>query len=140
MLAIARKRDGKRGVWLEIPAHRAIFIARAQKQGFKIHHAEPDYVMLALWLPGGESPLPPNASHTVGVGIVCVNERDEICLVQEATGPAARRAGGFWKVPTGLVGQGEDLATAAEREMKVQMLYPDGVTPLREPQRRTVNA
>ena len=29
---------------------------------------------------------------------------------------------------------------AAEREMKVQMLYPDGVTPLREPQRRTVNA
>ena len=29
---------------------------------------------------------------------------------------------------------------AAEREMKVQMLYPEGVTPLHAQQRRTVNA
>ena len=60
--------------------------------------------------------LPPNASHTVGVGICCINEHDEICVVQEATGPASKRKGGFWKVPTGLVSQGEDLATTAERE------------------------
>lgn len=116
----AWQRDGKRGAWLEVPAGKTLFIGRALRQGFTIHHAEPKYVMLVRWLPGGESPLPPNASHTVGVGIVCVNERDEICLVQEATGPAAARrvSGGFWKVPTGLVTQGEDLATAAEREME----------------------
>ena len=52
------------------------------------------------------------------MGIVCVNERDEIVMVQEATGPAAGRPGGFWKVPTGLVNAGEELAAGCVRGVK----------------------
>ena len=116
-LAAWRER-GRKGVWIEIPSTRPELIAIAQAHGFTYHHAEPGYLMMCTWLGEGDSMLPANASHSIGVGIVCVNERDELVMVQEATGPAANRPGGFWKVPTGLVNAGEELAAGCVREMK----------------------
>ena len=110
--------SGRKGVWLPIPATHPEFIPVAQSLGFTYHHAEADYLMMCAWLGDGESTLPANASHSIGVGIVCINERGEIVMVQEATGPAANRAGGFWKVPTGLVNAGEELGDGCVREMK----------------------
>jgi len=115
---VAWKESGKRGVWLEVPAKRSELIAAAQSQGFEFHHAERDYLMMNLWLGEGESLLPANASHSVGVGILVLNKRGELLVVQEATGPAANRKGGFWKVPTGLVNAGEEMSVSAVREMK----------------------
>jgi ADP-ribose pyrophosphatase YjhB (NUDIX family) len=51
----------------------------------------------------------------VGVGALVLNEADEILLVQERRGPAARP--GFWKMPTGLVDVGEAVGAAAVREV-----------------------
>lgn len=101
--------SGRQGVWLQIPAARPELIAAAQSQGFEFHHAEPDYLMMCRWLGEGDSMLPDNASHSVGVGAVCINSRSEVLVVQEATGPAANRPGGFWKIPTGLVNAGEEV-------------------------------
>lgn len=57
--------------------------------------------MLTCWLPEGEEDkLPPNASHQVGVGAFVLNERREVLVVQEKTGPL--RGKGVWKLPTGL--------------------------------------
>ena len=109
---------GRLGVWLEVPAMRSELIGAAQAQGFTFHHAEPGYLMMSLWLGKGDNSLPSNASHSVGMGIVCINEHDEVLVVQEASGPAAMRKGGFWKVPTGLVNVGEELSACAVREMK----------------------
>jgi ADP-ribose pyrophosphatase YjhB (NUDIX family) len=70
------------------------------------------------------TPLPANASHQVGVGCVVIHPRDaaasprarpRILAVQERRGPL--RGKGVWKMPTGLVGQGEDLADGAVREV-----------------------
>lgn len=111
---------GKKGIWLSVPTSRLELLVAAQALGFQVHHAERDYIMLNRWLAPGDSRLPTNASHSVGVGAVCVNDNNEILVVQEETGPAAgvnRGAGGFWKVPTGLVEQGEDISTAALREL-----------------------
>ena len=99
---MAWRERGRKGVWIQIPATRPELIAVAQAQGFTFHHAEPDYLMMCTWLSEGESMLPANASHSVGVGIVCLDEDGKIVMVQEASGPAAGRKGGFWKVPTGL--------------------------------------
>jgi ADP-ribose pyrophosphatase YjhB (NUDIX family) len=44
-----------------------------------------------------------------------VNARQEMLVVQEANGPL--RGQDFWKMPTGLVHEGEDLIEAAEREV-----------------------
>ena len=60
------------------------------------------YAMLTNWLPEGEeNKLPPNASHQVGVGAFVMNERREVLVVQERSGPL--RGKGVWKMPTGLV-------------------------------------
>jgi len=74
------------------------------------------------------TPVPANASHQVGVGCVVMHPdpdhmqgrsrpkpRPRILAVQERRGPL--RGKGVWKMPTGLVGQGEDLPEAAEREV-----------------------
>lgn len=113
-LASWRQR-GYRGIWLKVPADKAHVIGQAVDAGFEFHHAEQAYVMLTLWLPDTENKLPPNASHQVGVGAVVMNQQREILVVQEGSGPL--RGKGVWKMPTGLVQQGEDISEAAEREV-----------------------
>lgn len=71
--------------------------------------------MLTQWLPSNENRLPPSASHQVGVGAFVLNEHSEVLVVQEKHGPL--RATGVWKLPTGLVMQGEDITAAAAREV-----------------------
>ena len=48
--------------------------------------------------------------------VICEQDgKKKLLLVQEKSGPL--RGSGIWKLPTGLVEQGEDIATAAEREV-----------------------
>jgi len=113
------RKDLRRGVWLKIPVAQAGFMQYALEQGFEIHHAEKDHVMLTLWIPkdqGVENTLPGYTSHTVGVGGVVINDNNEILVVQEKSGPAAGI--NFWKYPTGMVEAGEDASDAVVREIK----------------------
>ncbi|CAI0374274.1 unnamed protein product [Linum tenue] len=107
---------GKKGVWIKLPIELCSLVEVAVKEGFWYHHAEPTYLMLVSWLPGGAHPLPPNASHRVGVGAFVMNEKREVLVVQENSG--IFRGTGIWKFPTGVVEEGEDLCTAAVREVK----------------------
>jgi len=106
---------GKKGIWLSLPLEQAALVPIAVKHGFAYHHAEPEYLMLNQWLPDTPSTLPPNASHQVGVGGFVLNERREVLVVQERNGPLKGK--GVWKMPTGLVSEGEDLHEAAAREI-----------------------
>ena len=73
--------------------------------------------MMTNWLPVDvPSPLPPNASHQVGVGAFVVNEKRQVLVVQEKFGPL--RGMGFWKFPTGeLAGGGgeQDMGSCRHR-------------------------
>lgn len=106
---------GRRGIWLKLPITAAHLVPVAVERDFEYHHAEKEYVMLTRWLPDSEDKLPPNASHQVGVGALVVNERREVLVVLEKSGPL--RGTGVWKMPTGLVTQGEDITDAAAREV-----------------------
>jgi len=109
---------GRRGVWLKIPIEKSHFITPAVDMGFCFHHAEKEYLMLNYWLSSEENRMPPNASHQVGVGSVVIlrqGSEKKLLLVQEKSGPL--RGSGIWKLPTGLVEQGEDISSAAEREV-----------------------
>lgn len=108
--------DGRKGVWLKLPLSASALYPAAVAAGFVPHHAEPDYVMLARWLPPTPSKLPANASHQVGVGAFVVNARRQVLVVREAAGPL--RGSGIWKMPTGLVDCGEDVPAAAAREVE----------------------
>lgn len=110
--------DGRQGVWLEVRAEDAALIPIATLEyGFKFHSAEETHVTLKAWLPTDRpSTLPGNATHTVGVGAIVVDqETNRVLLVQEKSGPAAKL--GIWKLPTGTVDAGEELGEAAKREV-----------------------
>ncbi|KAK7273451.1 hypothetical protein RIF29_14501 [Crotalaria pallida] len=110
------REQGKKGVWIKLPIELSNLVASAVKAGFRYHHAEPDYLMLVYWIPDTPDTLPANASHRVGIGAFVMNTNREVLVVQESNG---RFSGtGIWKLPTGAVDEGEDICTAAVREVK----------------------
>ena len=52
------------------------------QEGFRYHHAEPDYLMLVYWIPKTAHTLPANASHRVGIGAFVINSKREVFLLQ----------------------------------------------------------
>ena len=83
--------------------------------GFEFHYAKKGSLVLTHWLPETESRLPLGPTHQVGVGCL-ITRGDEMLVVQETTGPAARYK--LWKMPTGLLDPGENINEAAVRELK----------------------
>lgn len=99
-----------------MPIELANLVEPAVKEGFKYHHAEPDYVMLVNWISKSTNSLPKNASHRVGISAFVMNDKREVLVVQEKSGKF--KGTGVWKFPTGVVDEGEDISMAAIREVK----------------------
>jgi len=113
---LAWKAGNVRGVWLDVPIEKSQLISVATDRGFIFHHADKDHCMLTRWLPSHEaSTIPPNASTQVGVGALVVNDDNQVLFVQEAYGPSAGK--NIWKIPTGLLEAGEDIAKGVVREL-----------------------
>ncbi|XP_057732705.1 nudix hydrolase 2-like [Arachis stenosperma] len=116
-VSLARwKEQRKKGVWIKLPIENSNLVAAAVKAGFRYHHAEPDYMMLVNWISNAPNTIPPNASHRVGIGAFVMNSNGELLVVQESNGRFSGK--GIWKLPTGAVNEGEDICTAAIREVK----------------------
>jgi len=71
--------------------------------------------MLTHWLPtNSPSKLPESPHNTVGVGGVVINQKKQILVVTEKTGPATK----IWKIPGGRLDNSEDICDAAVREVE----------------------
>jgi ADP-ribose pyrophosphatase YjhB (NUDIX family) len=110
------KQQGKKGMWINLPILHSNLVDSAVKAGFSYHHAEPDYLMLVYRIPDTSVSIPANASHRVGIGAFVVNNKNEVLVVQEISGKFVGT--GVWKMPTGVVDEGEDICDAAIREVK----------------------
>ncbi|KAG6719306.1 hypothetical protein I3842_04G195600 [Carya illinoinensis] len=110
------REQGKKGIWIKLPIEQANLVEVAVKQGFRYHHAEPDYLMLVFWIPETTDTIPANASHRVGIGAFVMNSQREVLVVQENSGKF--KGTSVWKLPTGVVDEGEDICPAAIREVK----------------------
>ncbi|XP_006370010.2 nudix hydrolase 10 [Populus trichocarpa] len=108
--------QGKKGIWIKLPIALANLVETAVKKGFQYHHAEPNYLMLVYWIPETPSTIPANASHRVCVGAIVLNDKREVLVVQEKSGIFQGK--GVWKIPTGVVDEGEEIFMAAVREVK----------------------
>ncbi|KAK6777007.1 hypothetical protein RDI58_023724 [Solanum bulbocastanum] len=106
----------KKGVWIKLPIELVNLVETAVKEGFWYHHAEPHYLMLVYWIPEAENTIPANASHRVGIGAIVLNDKRELLVVQENSGRLKGTA--VWKIPTGIVEEGEDIFEGAIREVK----------------------
>lgn len=113
------KSSNKKGIWIDMPTNRVHLLGVLAENGFDFHSARRGSVTMNAFLWDGDSTLPPGPTHQVGVGAVVSRTYEgvtQILVVQEKSGPAARHS--FWKVPTGLVDFGEDVPSAAIRELK----------------------
>ncbi|KAK8470242.1 hypothetical protein PHAVU_004G085676 [Phaseolus vulgaris] len=110
------REQGKKGVWIKLAKEHSNLVDSAVKAGFRFHHAEPNYLMLVNWIPNTPDTLPANASHRVAIGAFVINANREVLVVQESNGRFSGK--GLWKLPTGAVDEGEDICTAAIREVK----------------------
>ncbi|XP_010069724.2 nudix hydrolase 7 [Eucalyptus grandis] len=110
------KQQGKKGVWIKLPIEYSHLVDITVKEGFRYHHAESNYLMLVCWLPETLDTIPVNASHRVGVGAFVLNDKREVLVVQEHSGRF--QGTGVWKLPTGVVNEGEDICHAVVREVK----------------------
>ncbi|KAK3415560.1 hypothetical protein EUGRSUZ_H01177 [Eucalyptus grandis] len=106
------KKQGKKGIWINLPIEHVNLVESAVKEGFKIHHAEENYLMLTHWLAPEKSTIPINASHRTGVGAFVMNDDGKVLVVQVKSGKRV------WKLPTGVVNEGEDIWCGAVREVK----------------------
>ncbi|XP_049386919.1 nudix hydrolase 2-like [Solanum stenotomum] len=106
---------GKKGVWIKLPIELAHLVNAAVKEGFWYHHAEATYLMLVYWIPH-EIPhtFPANASHRIGIGAFVLDQNGQVLVVKEISGKIT----GTWKLPTGVVDEGEDICMAAVREVQ----------------------
>ena len=103
------------GIWLTLLSSQSPLITVALDLGFKFHHTTQDSITLTKWLNKERpSPLPHYASHTIGVGGLCLNDKNQVLVVQEKMGPITK----IWKVPGGMVDDGEDISVAVVREIK----------------------
>ena len=112
------KNEGKRGIWIHIPSNYSAIVPICTELGFDFQHAKNGLLVMTQWLPTETSSrLPHGPTHQVGIGAVILHpETHEMLVVQEKTGPAAKRK--LWKMPTGLTDPGEDIVEAAIREAK----------------------
>ncbi|XP_059659567.1 nudix hydrolase 2-like [Cornus florida] len=111
------RQQGKKSVWIKLPIELSNLIDPAFKEGFWFHHAERTYSMIVYWInPETPNTLPANASHRVGISAFVANNKGKVLVVQEKCGKFGGT--GIWKMPTGVVDEGEDISAAAVREVK----------------------
>ncbi|CAF2231806.1 hypothetical protein BRARA_H00834 [Brassica rapa] len=111
------RQEGKRGIWIKLPLGLANLVEPAVSEGFRYHHAEPEYLMLVSWISNTPDTIPANASHIVGVGALVLNKNTrEVLVVQEKSGYFKDK--NVWKLPTGVVNEGEDICTGVAREVE----------------------
>ncbi|CAM9691442.1 unnamed protein product, partial [Hapterophycus canaliculatus] len=106
------RKDSKAAVWLKVPTDFCHFISIASHYGFKLHHTQPKFIMMYLWLPEDiEDKVPAYGTHHLGVAGCVVNDNKEVLLVKD------KHKNAMWKFPGGLADLGEGIGEAAVREV-----------------------
>lgn len=96
-------------IWITIDISKSEFIPYAVSCGFEFHTCEKDYVFMVKRVEEN-AVIPTATNHTLGVGIVVINEKNELLVVLERVS----RAG--YKLPGGHIDNGELISNAVKRE------------------------
>jgi len=110
IINIVSNLSSKKLLWIKIPISRSDLIPILTKHGFIFHHCNEKDLTLLKKLK--KEPIIPTAkNHTLGVGVVVINEKNELLVIKD-------RLGKKYKLPGGYIDDDENISTAAVREVK----------------------
>jgi 8-oxo-dGTP diphosphatase len=97
-------------IWIYIDIKKSDFIPIATKRGFFFHSCDEDYILLVKRTIENAI-IPTAANHTLGVGAVVINDKNEILVIKEKVSNLG------YKLPGGHIDNGEMISSALEREV-----------------------
>ena len=107
---IENTQDRRNLIWIYIDIQKTDFIPIATKRGFFFHSCDENYVLLVKRLKQNAI-IPTAANHTLGVGAVVINDKNEILVIKEKISNLG------YKLPGGHIDNCEMISTALEREV-----------------------
>lgn len=107
---IENTQDRRNLIWIYIDIEKSDFIPIATKKGFFFHSCDEDYVLVVKRLKHNAI-IPTAANHTLGVGAVVINDKNEILVIKEKISNLG------YKLPGGHIDNCEMISTALEREV-----------------------
>lgn len=97
-------------IWIYINIEKSDFIFLATKEGFIFHSCYENAVLLVKRLKENAI-IPTPANHTLGVGAVVINEKNELLVIKEKISNIG------YKLPGGHIDDSEMISVALEREV-----------------------
>lgn len=97
-------------IWIYINIEKSDFIFVATKEGFIFHSCYENAVLLVKRLKE-DAIIPTPANHTLGVGAVVINEKNELLVIKEKISNIG------YKLPGGHIDDSEMISVALEREV-----------------------
>jgi 8-oxo-dGTP diphosphatase len=97
-------------IWIYIDIEKSDFIPIATKKGFFFHSCDEGYILLVKRIIPNAI-VPTAANHTLGVGAVVINDKNEILVIKERVSNLG------YKLPGGHIDNGEMISTAVQREV-----------------------
>lgn len=107
---IEKTKDIRNLIWIYINIEKSDFISCTTKRGFFFHSCGEDYILVVKRLKKNAI-IPTAANHTLGVGVVAINDKNEVLVIKERIS----RVG--YKIPGGHIDDKEMITTAACREV-----------------------
>jgi len=110
LILIIENIEEKRLLWIKVPIDNSELIPILTQHDFVFHHCNENDITLLKKLVF--NPIIPTArNHTLGVGVVVINEKNELLVIKERINP-------HYKLPGGHIDDDENISTAVVREVK----------------------
>ena len=109
-LLIDNVKNKRNLIWIYIDIKKSDFIPITTKKGFVFHSCDEEYILLVKRLKAN-CVIPTASNHTLGVGAVVINEKNELLVIKERISTVG------YKLPGGHIDDAEMITTALEREV-----------------------
>ncbi len=109
-LLIKKVKEKRNLIWIYIDISKSDFIPIATKNGFFFHSCDENYILVVKRLKENAI-IPTAANHTLGVGAVVINEKNELLVIKE------KIYSKVFKLPGGHIDNKEMISHACIREV-----------------------
>jgi len=106
------KEEQKNLLWLDLTTKQNQHLAIALELGFEFHNCESHRATLTYRVKK-DAYIPVSPTHTIGVGAVVINEKNELLMVRDRI----HTSSSLYKIPGGMLEHGDKLSDSVIREV-----------------------